>query len=98
MIDRTYMSKSSKTDDTMPPAEAPAPDLISVLATQSAELTRLTAEVERLRAALEGMIDMSQYWINLASERGMSKERWLALGHHSNAMQKARAALKEPRT
>jgi predicted phage gp36 major capsid-like protein len=42
-------------------AEAPAPDLISVLATQSAELTRLTAENERLRAALETVRDEYGY-------------------------------------
>jgi len=46
-------------DDTPVSAEAPAPDdLISVLATQSAELTRLTAEVERLRAALRGAYEV----------------------------------------
>jgi len=76
---------------------------VTLLVERAADtITALTADNELLRAALEGMIDMSQYWINLAIERGMSKERydtWLALGYHSNAMQKARAALtQEPRT
>jgi hypothetical protein len=74
MIDRTYMSKSSKTDDTMPPAEAPAPDLISVLATQSAELTRLTAEVERLNAVNALM----EYAAFPSADDARDAETWIA--------------------
>lgn len=61
----------------------------------------LTAEVERLRAALTGMIDLAEFWIDQNRETGMSKERyevWLSLGHQSNAMLTARAELRVPRT
>ena len=64
-------------------------------------ITSLTAKAERLRAALEKMKEMAEYWINLQlgnmkTEGVISKERydtWLALGHQSKAMSLARAAL-----
>jgi hypothetical protein len=61
----------------------------------AAEIARLTAEVERLRAALPKMIELAEFWIEQGRETGMSKERyevWLALGHRSKAMIEARAA------
>ena len=49
-----------------------------------------------LLEALNSMIDLAEFWINHRQERYMSEEQyrvWLALGHKSNAMIKARAAI-----
>jgi hypothetical protein len=54
--------------------------------------------IDRLRGSLVEIIDLAEYWINQASYRNMSKtdyEVWIALGHHSNAMRKAKTVLKE---
>jgi vancomycin resistance protein YoaR len=77
MIDRTFMSKSTKTDDAMPvtntPAEAPAHDdllrrewayasigeILVELDRRAATITRLTADNERLRAALDGLSNVT---------------------------------------
>jgi hypothetical protein len=64
-------------------------------------ITRLTARVAELEAALLEMKEMAEYWINLQignmkAEGDISEERyntWLALGHHSKAMSLTRAAL-----
>ncbi len=56
----------------------------------------LVAAAPDLLAALNSMIDLAEFWINHRQERHMSEERyrvWLALGHESNAMIKARAAI-----
>jgi len=52
--------------------------------------TRTTELLE----ALNSMIDLAEFWINHRQERYMSEEQykvWIALGHESNAMIKARA-------
>ena len=57
----------------------------------------LTAQRDALLEALKPMIDLAEFWINDRQERRMSEQEykvWIALGHESNAMLKARAAIK----
>jgi hypothetical protein len=57
---------------------------------------RIIAAAPELLEALNSMIDLAEFWINHRQERHMSEEQyrvWLALGHESNAMIKARAAI-----
>ena len=52
---------------------------------------------DTLLEALKPMIDLAEFWINHRQERRMSEQEykvWIALGHESNAMLKARAAIK----
>jgi hypothetical protein len=56
------------------------------------------AEHAVLREALAGMIEMAEFWINREDIRGATEDRynlWLALGHRSDAMVKAKAALSQ---
>ena len=58
---------------------------------------RLKAQRDALLEALKPMIDLAEFWINHRQERRMSEQEykvWIALGHESNAMLKARAAIK----
>jgi hypothetical protein len=53
-------------------------------------------EAERLRAALLGCVELAEFWIGQGREPNMSKERygvWLALGHRSQQLQAAKAAV-----
>ena len=57
---------------------------------------QLHARVTELEVALEGVQEIAEFWINRCAEPQMTKERyevWLALGHRSAAMERARAAL-----
>lgn len=57
----------------------------------------LRAQRDALLEALNSMIDLAEFWINHRQERRMSEQEykvWVALGHESNAMLKARAAVK----
>ena len=59
-------------------------------------LTALRARVAELEAALKDMQELAEYWINRCAEPQMTKDRyevWLALGHRSAAMERARTAL-----
>jgi hypothetical protein len=61
-----------------------------------AEYAAVVAERDALREALTGMIEMAEFWINREDIRGATEDRynlWLALGHRSDAMVKAKAAL-----
>ena len=65
----------------------------------AAELRRL-AEVEGQRDALleaiKPMIDLAEFWINHGQKGHMCEQEfkvWLALGHESDAMRNARAAI-----
>ena len=52
---------------------------------------------DTLLVALKPMIELAEFWINHRQERHMSEEQykvWIALGHESNAMLKARVAIK----
>ena len=58
---------------------------------------QLIAQRKALLEALKPMIDLAEFWINHRQERYMSEQEyrvWIALGHESNAMIKARAAIK----
>lgn len=65
----------------------------------AAEVIRLRHAEERCAALVEAltkMVELAEFWINREDTRDISEERyaiWLALGHHSNAMRNARAAL-----
>ena len=62
------------------------------------EIRRLVAQRAALLEALRGMIDHAEFWINHHQKRHMSEQDfkvWLALGHESNAMLNARAAIKK---
>lgn len=55
------------------------------------------ARIAELEGALRGLIDTAEYWIDREDRRGMSETQynaWLALGHNSKAMKRAREALK----
>ena len=57
----------------------------------------LRAQRDALLEALKPMIDLAEFWINHRQERRVSEEQynvWIALGHESTAMLKARAAIK----
>jgi hypothetical protein len=57
----------------------------------------LVAQRDALLEALKLMIDHAEFWINHHQKRHMSEQEfkvWLALGHESNAMLNARAAIK----
>ena len=57
---------------------------------------RIIAAAPDLLSALKSMVDLAEFWIDHRQERHMSEEQyrvWLALGHESNAMLKARAAI-----
>ena len=59
-------------------------------------LKKHCARVTELEVALEGVQEIAEFWINRCAEPQMTKERyevWLALGHRSAAMERARAAL-----
>jgi hypothetical protein len=59
-------------------------------------IAALEAENRGLRRVLGKMIDLAEYWFAREDRRGMSEEEfkiWHALGHGSNVMREARAAL-----
>ena len=61
------------------------------------EVDDLRAQRDALLEALKPMIDLAEFWINHRQERRVSEEQynvWIALGHESSAMLKARAAIK----
>ena len=66
----------------------------------AAELRRLAAvEAQRdvLLEAIKPLIDLAEFWINHRQKGHMGEQEfkvWLALGHESNAMLNARAAIK----
>ena len=54
------------------------------------------ARIKALEDALRGMKELAEFWINREDTRDISKERyevWLALGHRSKAMERAREVL-----
>lgn len=57
---------------------------------------RIIAAAPELLEALRAMIDLAEFWINHRQERRMCEEQykvWIALGHESSAMVKARTAI-----
>jgi hypothetical protein len=66
---------------------------IADLRTDLAEARR---DLDALREALTKTIDLAEFWINREDTRKMSSEEyriWLALGHRSNWLQAAKAAI-----
>jgi hypothetical protein len=62
------------------------------------QIDRLTTQRDALLGAIKPMIDLAEFWINHHQNRHMSEQEfkvWLALGHESNAMLNARAAIKK---
>lgn len=60
------------------------------------ELAAVTAERYTLRGIVASLIDLAEFWINRNDRRTMSEQEyatWLRLGHRSNAMQRAKAAI-----
>lgn len=65
---------------------------------QDAEIDRLEEENYSLKSLLKELVELAEYWINQGIEPDFSHERyetWLALGHKSVAMRKAKNMLKE---
>lgn len=61
------------------------------------DICELESDLAAAQEALRGMIDLAEFWINREDRSGMSEERykiWLALGHQSNAMKRAKGVLK----
>ena len=63
------------------------------------ELAAARKDAERCRSALSKLIDLAEYWFNREDRRGYSEQQfksWHALGHGSNTMRDARAAMAPP--
>jgi hypothetical protein len=59
-------------------------------------LWKARAANNELLEALLGAVELAEYWINREYTRNASEseyQTWLALGHHSDAMKAARAAI-----
>ena len=56
----------------------------------------LLARIAELEAALSDCINLAEWWINHKREPGMCERdyrTWLALGHHSEGLLRAKAAI-----
>lgn len=63
---------------------------------QEARERILQARIAELEAALSGCVDLAEWWINHKREPGMCERdyrTWLALGHHSEGLLRAKAAI-----
>lgn len=62
----------------------------------AAHVAALEKRVRDLETALRQMVDLAEFWINREDRREYSEQQfktWHALGHGSNAMREARAAI-----